>query len=379
MESFKKYTTVFILLFINFIFTYKYTIRITNLAGLLSLGLLTLQIAVYIFQEKKTISKSNLKKGFLAIGVLWFLLVLITHYKIALESLNVDRWSVISSFIEECLKGNYPYYAKSHSGSVPGPMPFYFLLASPFYFIGELALFSYIGYAVITVLLVKRSDNMKHANFMLFYLLTSVYVLWELVVRSNIFTNAALILLAFIYLEDFDFRYSWKFWLMAFLTGFMLSTRSVFILPYTIFFLSYLLNKKVKFSKLVQFLLLAVAGFSLTFLPLVTFFKEDFLKINPFIVESTFLIPMGYTVFFIVLALGLSFLVKSSEDRFFYSGLSLFLSILIYSIYHLVKVGFQAAYIDSLIDISYFILCVPFLIYYLSGAKSVSAAKISKS
>lgn len=125
----------------------------------------------------------------------------------------------------------------------------------------------------------------------------------------------------FLYTERFDFRFSWKFVILALMTGFLLSTRSVFVLAYIIFFFSYLWNKKVKFSRLFLYLVIAVLGFFLTFLPLVWLFPQDFLKMNPFIIES----------------------------------------------------GFQAAYIDSLIDISYFILCVPFLLHYLFTSKAMTA------
>ena len=372
MKSAKRYLSLFILIFINFLFTYKYSLRITDWAWLLSLGLAILQLTVFFYQKRICLSDRNLKRTLWAIGAGWLILVVLSHFLISLKGLNVDRWSVISSFIEECLKGNYPYYAKSHSGNYPGPMPFYFLLASPFYFAGELSIFTYVGYALMLLLMIRKRKDLKQANFITIYLLTCTFALWEIVTRSNIFTNATFILLLFLYTERFDFRFSWKFVILALMTGFLLSTRSVFILAYIIFFFSYLLNKKVKFSRLFLFLVIAVLGFSLTFLPLVSLFPEDFFRINPFIIESGFLIPVEYTVLFMVISIGLSFMIKQSEDRFFFSGLSLFLAILIYFLYHVIRAGFQTAYIDSLIDISYFILCAPFLLYYLFSSKAIT-------
>lgn len=372
MKSVKIHISLFILIFINFLFTYKYSLRITDWAWQLSLGLAVLQLVVFFYQKRINLSDPNLKRMLWAIGAGWLLLVVLSHFLFSLKGLNVDRWSVISSFIEECLKGNYPYYAKSHNGNYPGPMPFYFLLASPFYFAGELSIFSYVGYALILLLMIKKRKP-EQANFIVFYLLTCTFAWWEIVTRSNIFTNATVILLMFLYTERFDFRFSWKFVILALTTGFLLSTRSVFVLAYIIFFFSYLWNKKVKFSRLFLFLVIAVLGFSLTFLPLVWIFPQDFLKMNPFIIESGFLIPVEYTVLFMIISIGFSLMIKQSEDRFFFSGLSLFLAILIYFLYHVIRSGFQTAYIDSLIDISYFILCVPFLLHYLFTSKTMTA------
>jgi hypothetical protein len=365
MKKTKQNISVLILLFINFVFAYKYALRATDFALLLSIVLLLVQAAFYFYQKRAKISNQIINAGFLLAGTMWLLLVTYSHYKIPLESLQVDRWSVISSFFDELLKGNYPYFARSHRGCYPGPMPFYFVLASPFYFFGELALFSFIGYAVISILFAK-TERKNNGAFIAFYLITSVFSLWEITVRSNVFTNASLILLLVYVLDDFDFRYSLKFVILAILTGLMLSTRSVFSLVYCIFFISFLTNKTVPFKKLALFLSISILSFAMTFLPFIAFFYADFLKMNPFIVQSSILIPTEYTLLFIVISIGLSFAVKQKADRFFYSGFSLFISILIYALYHICTFGLQKAYIESVIDVSYFILSVPFLLYYIS-------------
>ena len=129
------------------------------------------------------------------------------------------------------------------------------------------------------------------------------------------------------------------------------------------------------FYRLFLFLSIAFVSFVFSFVPLVVFFRSDFLTMNPFIIQSSFLIPKIYTVLFILIAILLTFLVKSKADKFFFSGISLFISIFIYSIYHLIHFGYEVSYINSKIDISYFIFCIPFLIMYLfeiDRSKSIS-------
>jgi hypothetical protein len=49
--------------------------------------------------------------------------------------------------------GEYVYFAKSNFGNPPGPMPFYYVLALPFYAVGELGYFSLLGIVVFVLLL----------------------------------------------------------------------------------------------------------------------------------------------------------------------------------------------------------------------------------
>ncbi|WP_159021294.1 hypothetical protein [Formosa sp. L2A11] len=290
---------------------------------------------------------------------------IISYFKIPLETLMVDRWSVISSFLTELYNGNYPYFAKSHRGNYPGPMPIYYLIAAPFHYIGELSLLSSLGYCIVTVILIKKTTATKHLNFLIFYMFTSAYMIWEITTRSNLFTFTMLVLLVLNAFINLDNKTTLKFYGLALLTGLLLSTRSVYILPYVIFFLSSLVNQDITFKNIFLFLSIAFIAFTATFIPFIYFYPDDFFKMNPFIIQSSFLIPTAYTIVFIIIAIFLTFLVKTKTDKFFFSGLSLFIAILIYGIYYLVNYGFVTSYINSKMDISYFIFCMPFFITYL--------------
>jgi len=194
---------------------------------------------------------------------------------------------------------------------------------------------------------------------------TSLYLIWEITTRSNLFTFTILVLLVLNEFINLNNKNTLKFYGLALLTGLMLSTRSVYILPYMIIFLSSLINKEITFKKLFFFLSIALIAFISTFLPFMYFFSSDFFTMNPFIIQSSFLVPKYYTFIFILISILLAFLVKNKTDKFFYSGLSLFIAILIYAIYHLLNYGHETSHISSKIDISYFIFCIPFFIKYL--------------
>lgn len=365
MKNLKINVSILILVLINFIFCYKYSSRHTAFAIHISIVLLIFQFLFFKFSNKIIIS--NKQKNIICYGLFSFIvgLVVLSYFAIPIESLNVDRWSVISSFLTEFYNGDYPYYAKSHRDNYPGPMPIYFLIASPFHLLGELSILSCLGFCILTIFLIKKVNVTSNIKFLLFYMFTSLYLIWEITTRSNLFTFTILVLLVLNEFIHFDNKKILKFYGLALLTGLMLSTRSVYILPYIIFFLSSLINNEITFKKLFLFLLIALIAFISTFIPFIYFFYSDFFIMNPFIIQSSFLVPKFYTLIFIVISILFAFLVKTKTDKFFYSGLSLFIAILIYAIYHLFNYGYEESYINSKIDISYFIFCIPFLIKYL--------------
>ena len=155
----------------------------------------------------------------------------------------------------------------------------------------------------------------------------------------------------------------------SFILGLLLATRSIYILVLIILYLSLFWRKKISLKDLVYNGIFLVLGFALPFIPLIVKFPSEFFVLNPFMIQSGFLIPIYYVGLFMVIAVILSFFVRDNKDIFFYSGLLLFLSILIYFFYHIFKVGFTNAFINSIADISYFIFSVPFLLEYLRLSK----------
>jgi hypothetical protein len=160
-----------ILLFVNAIFSIKYLSRYTNLVGLLVIFLSGLYAFTFFSKSMKRFS--FLQKGLVPIVFIYMLFSFYLVHKVPMETLNVDRWSIITSFWDNYFSGKYVYMAKSHMGNKPGPMPFYFILALPFYFLKEFAYLSILGILFFIYLIFKPIKQTGIGIFSLAFLLTS--------------------------------------------------------------------------------------------------------------------------------------------------------------------------------------------------------------
>lgn len=360
----KKNISFALFLFVNFLFTYKYLERFTQWAALLSVFVSVLYTILY---SKRNLLKFINKKIEVILLVVFITACLLIWQKIPIDTLNVDRWSVITSFWDSFFSNEYPYFAKSFAGNPPGPMPFYFILALPFYLIGELGFLTVIGSLFFYWLMWYKKVEPTTRVFILILILSSLFNLWELICRSNIFFNASLVLGSLIYILNQKIFTLKTLIISGVFIGLLISTRNVFVISYLICFLYLWRVKAIKFKQLVILGIISLLIFTITFIPIIYGHFEGFKKMNPFIVQSTFLIPFEYTILFILIAISSSFLCKNKNDIYFYNAVVLFISILIYLVYYIVNQGFTKAFTESTVDISYFIFCIPFALWFLAS------------
>ena len=146
----------------------------------------------------------------------------------------------------------------------------------------------------------------------------------------------------------------------------LLSTRNVFALCYIIFFLHTIRTGQLSLKSAIKIGAISVLIFISTFLPFVMGFRDDFLQMNPFIIQSSFLMPFGWVVTAILCSCFMFLFCKQNADVFFYSGVILFITIMLHFAYHALSTSVYISLIqESSIDVSYFILCIPFFLYYL--------------
>ena len=358
----KRNISLFILLFINLIFSIKYISRYYEHYLVISL-ILTLALFTIVTLSKKfssLLSSIKIKPTYL---LYFFCLVLLfVSHKIPLEALKIDRWSVITSFWDNYFNNLYVYKAKSFDGNNPGPMPFYFILMLPFYLIKE---FSYI--TVLGVLFFYYFIKPEHSRKTYIYLIIlSIPIAYEIVSRSNIFFNSFLVLFSLKYfIEKQD-----NLIIKSILIGLLLSTRNVFIITYGIVFIYSLKHKKNSFANILKIGLYSILIFSLTFIPFTYNHIYEFWQINPFKIQSSALLPFNYSLFCIIISVSLAYFIQKKEDIYFLSGISLFITIIIYFIYWSINKDFYVAFFGSYADITYFIFCMPFLIYYYLETKN---------
>lgn len=349
---------------ISALFACKYGMRLGLLGAALALLISCLPIVFCFYPSMTHRSMRLFRVACIGCIAIFVIAVLGAHQYLDPTSLQVDRWSVIASFIDAWNEGSYPYTAVSHLGNHPGPMPFYFVVAAPFYAIGELSWLSVTGYILVLIYLL-RSSNRSASWYLLAYLLTAPFVWWEIAVRSNIFTYTVLFLSALMLMERWYEQGLSYALIPAILIGLLLSTRSVYILPLILFFLPILLNDYRQYRRLVVIGLVIVGAFVMTFIPLIIRYGSMFYEMNPFVIQSSFLVPRAMILLFIGISIGLAYRIRQAEDRYYYGGLSLFIAIVFYGAYCVFRYGFYDAYWNSKIDLSYFLFCVPFLLYTL--------------
>ncbi len=364
-DKFKSIVAFTVLLLINLLFVYKYVERITAFAGIITFMMALFYIGTWTLRKRVVITKKQYAILTTGILILFICLGFILFAKVPLLSLNVDRWNTITTFWESFFNQEYVYYASSYLGNPPGPMPFYFILALPFMLAGDLGVMTLFGSLLFMALVARLKISINNKLWSFLFLVSSFFILWEIVTRSNIFFNSVIILALIIWFSAINKSHNLSLFLNAFVAGLLLSTRSVFIIPYIIVFLYALRKKEISPGRLIIYGIIAIFAFVLTFIPFILNHFEDFMKINPFVIQSTFFIPFSYNIGFMLLAAGSSFLCKNTIDVYFYCGVTLFVSISIYFVYHIIAIGFTTSYFDSFVDISYFIFSAPFLIYYL--------------
>lgn len=367
MNTVLSKTNISFLLFllVNFLFAVKYTERITSFYLAISISLMAFYLLIWKYRSKLNSFQSKLNVVNFSVVLLFFLGSAFVFFKIPPESLMVDRWSVISSFWDNYFSDKYVYLATSHMGNYPGPMPFYYILALPFYLLGELGYFSLFGIIAFLILLKFDKISVSNQTIAVILLCSSIFFLWEVISRSNVFLNGSLVLFSIIFLlKSIDKKTSYFVVCNGILIGLMLSTRNVFVIPYIITFLYILKYKTISIKEVFYIGIITILTFVSTFIPFIYNHIEEFKIMNPFIIQSDYLMPQYLTVICVIVSSLFVFLVKSKEDVYFYSGIALFMTISIYFVYHLIHSGFTESFFNSRVDISYFILSMPFLMCY---------------
>ncbi len=351
-----------ILLLLNFIFAFKYISRINDHALLISICYISFLIFIFVLSKKVDFRFLKNNVFFYSFVALYTIAHIVLFHYIKIETLNVDRWSVISSFWEQAFNGQYPYNAQSHMGNYPAPLPFYFILALPFDLISEIGYLAILGIIIFAVFL--RNNLSPAGSFgSLFILLLSVSVFWEISVRSTILINTILFMLYLFGLEKVDFEIKKQYWTSAIIGGLLLSTRTIFALPMVIYVVFLFKSKEVSLQSLIGWSLIALGTLILTFLPLFIFFLPEFIVRNPFNVQTDHLFPFNISLVFIVLSIIFGFICSKKREILYYTSGIFVLVLITYFFLFIHRYGFMYAYLKSNIDISYMLFAFPFLLF----------------
>ena len=246
-------------------------------------------------------------------------------------------------------------------GNHPGPLPIYFVITWPFLKLGEIGLFSIVGFIIFSIYLRKNNCRYNSATGILI-LVTSLALLWEIITRSTIFTNSILFLISLNWFLNINLKNKSQLISSAIIAGLLLSTRTIFIIPLAIYSIYNLKNKIENFKTLFGWTLFIFLSFLSTLLPFVRFYFEDFLQLNPFTVQSEQLLPIYYFPLLILFAIYLGYISKNKQAVIFNTGIGFLITFIIYFCHVAFNDGIANSFFNSKADISYSLFSLPFFI-----------------
>ena len=353
-----------IYLFINTIFLLKYLSRVSSHSTEASILYAVFVLAgFFVFKAyQHKIPEKVFKISFWIVLIIVVLAIAGLLIYIDKYAVRVDRWSAVVYFLDALFRGEYPYGAHTHVSETnfPSPFPVWYLINLPFYLMGETGI-GLIFFLLLTAFSVKVFFGSYRKSFLfLILILISPAYWWEVAVRSDSLSNVFLIFAFIIWFDRKKYSLANNFWLCVLACGLLASTRFSAMIPLALlFFKPYVYlpwQKKILFP-------IAVLGIIvLTFSPFI-FWDTDtwiFFQRNPFMSQAS--VGNIYLLLAMV-AIGCfaAFRWKNTAEYFNIASLFMFGFILLSQISLIVTRGVDGhIFDDSLYDISYFTLALPY-------------------
>ena len=289
-------------------------------------------------------------------------LVLMVYLRMDPLQLRVDRWSSLDNVWRAMFQGRYPYGVASHLGHPISGFPCMFLLALPFYLLGDVGWMQFAALFAFALLLLVKFRETGRPVFLLLLLLGLPVFEYEVFVRSDLFANAV-VAAWLIHLGLPPGRSSGSkvyFWAVAW--GLMLSTRGIVLIPLIFTALHLLRNRDLKTH--FAFGLVLSAVFLATFLPFYLWNPQLFWSHNPYDVQSGYIPRPGLAMVILISCL-LGFVSRRNPRLFLFPGVLIYATVLGCWVFKSMKFGWAQALWGSEFDISYFSLSIPFLLIAL--------------
>ncbi len=331
---------------------------------------------------------------FLTLGV-YIVAALFVYMRIDPMALMVDRWSALDYFLSSLLHGSYPYNADSHLGHPISGFPGLFLLALPFYLLGDVGMMqfaAFIGFAFLALRLSRdHTDAVRgsstaaresssavresSAAFVLLLLAGLPVFVYELAVRSDLFFNmTAVAWLLYLGLQPKLVR-GGRLLILAAAWGVLASTRGVVVIPFLLAVFPLLKGRKI--GEVLAFGAVLIGTFVFTVLPFYLWDKAAFLSQNPFTVQSGY-IPGWALALVLLLAVYLGYRYRAAPRLFMHTGLILFGTLLGCLLLKALQTGWTHTVWGNGFDISYFAIPIPFLLLHLLEPDAITVAAPSK-
>lgn len=362
-NNLEKWSVFFIYLFINGVFVVKY-------GGRFSLYLLPVY-SIVVFAVVAFFIKIDLKdlvyKYLFWTGVgLFFIFSIGLNCYVDGNSLNVDRWDAMEVGIRAVFNNEYPYNIKDFMGRESSNLPFLIVLGMPFYILfGSVGFLQSFSFLLFSYLCFKISDHYKLRLAALTLLILSPSYLWEVYTKSDLFSNFILLLgFSYIIWTRFIGQKKMKLEWVSVMTALMVLTRLSALIPLIVLlfkmFYKFSVKEKLRFVSVFAIVVSCILHFFFRNAENWTIIAEH----NPFTIQGSKQ-PLFLSISYLVLAVFLSFKVKTYFNITFFSGLILFIAVFIPYLLHLLEYGYENVMINSYFDLSFFNMSMPFLIVSL--------------
>ena len=344
---------------INAVFVYKYTARITSQPWAMSLLYLIIASLFVLLLFRRNEFKPCLKtQNVIYFSMIAFLAILFTFlmFHFDPQKIRVGRYPAMYDWITRFFNSEFPY--ASHTK--PSGFPFLFVMAMPFYFLGDLGFFQIFSFLTFAVLVHLRHRQKSINRFRLIFLLVaSPIFLYEIVVRSDLISNMVMVMLYLAIFEVFSRRVGHiALYFLGIIGGLLLSTRGIVLLIYIPVF-GYFFRRQIISPGL--FPLSIFVGF---FLPLVPFLIWDwtrFISFGPLSIQLS-QIPDWLLILSIASCLYCGLTIRSLKRIYSSVSFILFGVTCVAFVITVFDYGWYQSVLRDGFDISYFCFALPFLL-----------------
>jgi hypothetical protein len=296
-------------------------------------------------------------RGFAVVAACAALALALVMTRFDPESMRVTRYPAIRDWLDHLLRGHFPYA----SAVLPSSFPVLFLIALPFHAIGNLGLLQIAAFGAFAWACHRAARaHPETAWFALGLLLAAPLFLYEVVTRSELFSNMTLVLLLLAGLEG-EVRPAVTPW-RGIAAGLLLSTRGIVGLVYAVF-----LPWRFRDDRRSGIVLTAwcVATFVATLVPFILWDARRFAQFGPFAIQLSYIPkPLLAGVFAVAIAWG--GLARSALQTWLGIVWILFGVIAALFVWSVALQGWTCVLLQENFDISYFAFAHTFLIWVVA-------------
>ncbi|MEW5701841.1 MAG: hypothetical protein AB1792_06390 [Candidatus Zixiibacteriota bacterium] len=292
---------------------------------------------------------------YVAAVVVASVVLLLIMLRVDPEGTRSGRYSAANEWLRRLLHADFPYRPPHLHSGFPG----LFAIMLPFHLLGNVGLLQIISFIILALILRHHAPAQAASGLLL--VLTAPAFLYEIMVRSDLFSNVVLVIGAVCLIEELAPGASvTQRLLLGVLGGLVLSTRAVaFVIWIT--YLVFVFRRQRRIA--VELLAASLLTFTATLLPFWFWDPGAFARFGPLTSERLLAqLPVFLGVVLLLVAVFLSLRAQSLASMFLISGTVLFVAAAVSFLSIVASTGLAEALWGDRFDITYFCFALPLLV-----------------